>query len=289
MREVEQRRTWLITGCSTGLGRALAEYVLGLGDLVVVTARKLDDIKDFEQRYPDQVRVLELDVSKAESITALAAQIEASKISIDVLVNNAGYGYLAAIEEGEDDEIRALFETNTFGLFALTRAILPGMRTRATGHIVNITSVAGLVGNPGSGYYAASKFAVEGFSEALAKEVRPLGIDVTIVEPGPFRTDWAGRSLVQSKRIVDAYSDTSGKRRSEVPSYSGLQMGDPARAAAAIVAAVNATTPPLHLILGQAGLANVQRKLDGLRTDIENWKGVTMGADFPKGSELPAK
>ena len=201
-----------------------------------------------------------------------------------MLVNNAGYGYLSAVEEGEDDEIRAMFETNVFGLFTLTRAVLPGMRARRQGHIINISSVGGLVGNPGSGYYAATKFAVEGFSEALAKEVAPLGLRVTLIEPGPFRTDWAGRSLRQSRNWIEDYAATSGQRRREISGYSGQQPGDPVRAAEAIIQVTEAERPPLHLVLGRPGLEMVRGKLAELNRDLETWEDVTLAADFPPNS-----
>ncbi len=189
---------WFITGCSTGFGRDLAKLVLEKGWRAVVTARNPDTVQDFNTAYPDRALALKLDVTDPAQVAEAVKKAESSFGRIDVLVNNAGFGYLAAIEEGEDSEVRAMFETNVFGLAAMTRAVLPGMRQRRSGHIVNISSMAGLVGFPGVGYYNATKFAVEGLSEALAKEVEPLGIKVLVVEPGPFRTDWAGRSLKQT-------------------------------------------------------------------------------------------
>jgi NAD(P)-dependent dehydrogenase (short-subunit alcohol dehydrogenase family) len=202
---------------------------------------------------------------------------------IDVLVNNAGYGYLAAVEEGEDDEVRAMFETNFFALVAMTKRVLPGMRARGRGHIINISSVGGLVGNPSSGYYNATKFAVEGLSEALAKECAPLGIRVTAIEPGPFRTDWSGRSLRQPQEAMAAYAATAGARRAEITSKYGKQPGDPVRAAEAIIKVVESHSPPLNLILGKDGLNRVRVKLNQLMTSIDDWEAVTLGADFPKG------
>jgi NAD(P)-dependent dehydrogenase (short-subunit alcohol dehydrogenase family) len=228
--------------------------------------------------------VARLDVEVPALVKDAVAQAQSRFGRIDVLVNNAGYGYLAAQEEGDDAEVRAMFETNVFGLIAMTKAVLPGMRARRQGHIVNISSVGGLVGFPGSGYYAATKFAVEGLSEALAKEVAHLGIKVTVVEPGPFRTDWAGRSLRQAKVPIADYAPSSGARRRAVSDGSGRQAGDPVRAAAAIVQAVLAPRPPLHLLLGRFAFAQAQEKLRTFGEETEAWRELTLGADYPEGS-----
>jgi NAD(P)-dependent dehydrogenase (short-subunit alcohol dehydrogenase family) len=201
---------------------------------------------------------------------------------IDVLVNNAGYGYQASVEEGEEAAIRAQFDTNVFGLFALTRAVLPGMRAQRAGHVINFTSVAGLIGFPGSGYYAASKHAVEGWSDSLAAEVGPLGIAVTCVEPGPFRTDWAGRSLQQTPVRIADYAETAGKRMESTKQISGEQAGDPVRAGEAIIAAAEAATPPRHLVLGKFGFEAVTAKLKERLAEIEGLREQALGADFPK-------
>lgn len=275
-----QSRTWLITGCSTGFGRALAELLIARGDTVLVTSRRRSDVEDIAAGRPN-ARALALDVtSNADIQVAMAAGEEAG--GVDVLVNNAGYGYLTAVEEGEEAAYRAQFETNVFGLIALTRAALPGMRARGRGHIVNIASVGGLVGNPGSGYYAATKFAVVGFSEALSKEVGALGIKVTVVEPGPFRTDWAGRSLKGAARPIPAYEGTVHARLAQVSAYSGRQPGDPVRAAQAIVTAVESERPPLNLVLGAPGLKMVREKLSALKAEIDAWEALTLSADFPE-------
>jgi short-subunit dehydrogenase len=197
------------------------------------------------------------------------------------LVNNAGFGYMAAVEEGEDDEVRAMFETNFFGLVDLTRAVLPGMRQRRSGHIVNISSIGGFVGFPSSGYYNATKFAVEGLSEALAKEVEPLGIKVLIVEPGPFRTDWAGRSLKQTRNGIEDYAKTAGARRQAISSGSGKQPGDPVRAAKAMIEVVQSSNPPLRLVLGRMALETARSKLELLRQDFNAWEKTSIDADFP--------
>jgi len=279
---IENAPVWFITGCSTGLGRALAERVLQHGYRVVVTARNPKQIEDIVTAYPDAALGLPLDVCDGSQIAHAVEQAEKRFGRIDVLVNNAGYGYLAAVEEGEDAEVRAMFETNFFALVALTKRVLPGMRARGNGHIINISSVGGLVGNPSSGYYNATKFAVEGLSEALAKEVAPLGIRVTAIEPGPFRTDWSGRSLRQPREAMPAYAATAGSRRAEITSRYGKQPGDPVRAAEAIIKIVESHSPPLNLILGKDGLNRVRAKLNQLMTSIDDWEAVTLGADFPK-------
>ena len=275
-------RVWFITGCSTGLGRALASHVLQRGYTAVVTARNPAQVSDIVAAHPTTARAVALDVSVPRQISEAVTQAEQAFGRIDVLVNNAGYGYLAAVEEGDESEVRAMFETNFFGLVALTKRVLPGMRARGRGHIVNISSVGGFVGNPSSGYYNATKFAVEGLSEALSKEVEPLGIRVTVVEPGPFRTDWAGRSLKQARNPMDAYAKTAGARRAEIAGRSGKQAGDPQRAADAIIEAVESASPPLNLVLGKDGLDRVRAKFTKLLGTIEQWEAVTVSTDFPK-------
>ncbi len=266
-------RTWLITGCSTGLGRALAEVLIARGEHVVATARKPETLDDLVAGHAN-AHALTLDVTVPTEIEAAMAEIKRRGRGIDVLVNNAGYGYLTAIEEGDEDGYRAQFEANMFGLIAMTKAVLPGMRERGSGHIVNIASVGGLVGNPGSGYYAATKFGVVGLSEALSKEVKAFGIKVTVVEPGPFRTDWAGRSLKSTTRPIAAYADSVHARLKQVNDYSGKQPGDPKRAAEAMITAVDSQEPPLNLVLGAPGLKMVRQKLEsGLssRTCLGLW------------------
>ena len=275
----DEKRNWLITGCSTGLGRALAEVLIAKGARVFATARKPEELSDLVAGH-DNARALKLDVTVAAEIEAAAAQAEKAG-GVDVLVNNAGYGYLTAIEEGDEQGYRAQFETNVFGLIAMTKAVLPAMRKRGSGHIINIASVGGLVGNPGSGYYAATKFAVVGFSEALSKEVAPFGIKVTVVEPGPFRTDWAGRSLQSSPHPIDAYAETVHARLKQVSGYSGRQVGDPVRAAEAMITVVNSAEPPFNLVLGAPGLKMVRDKLATLTAEIDRWEALTLGADYP--------
>ena len=276
-------KTWLITGCSTGFGRALARAVLERGDRCIATARDESSLRPFATGFPQTARVAALDVTEEAARDRVVRLAESTFGGIDVLVNNAGYGYLAAIEEGEEDEIRAMFETNFFALAALTRRVLPGMRARRKGHIVNISSVGGLVGNPGSGYYCATKFAVEGLSEALSKELAPLGIKVTIVEPGPFRTDFQGRSIRGAKTSIDDYASTVGARRRALAASSGRQPGDPGRGAHAIIEAIESAHPPLHIVLGVVGMERVRKKLGELMRSIDEWDAISRGTDFPEG------
>jgi len=272
---------WFITGCSTGFGRSLAEAVLARGWRAVVTARDAARVADLVAGSGERGLALSLDVTDA---TQVAAAVDAARQRfgrIDVLVNNAGYGYQSTVEEGDDAEIRAQFEANVFGLFALTRAVLPVMRAQRSGHVINITSVAGLVGFPGSGYYAASKHAVEGFTDALAAEGAPIGISATCVEPGPFRTDWAGRSLKQTPVRIDAYADTAGARLDQTKGYSGTQPGDPARAAAAMIALAEEATPPRHMVLGKFGMDAVTGRLEERLAEIEGRRAASLATDFP--------
>ena len=272
---------WFITGCSTGFGRELAKLVLARGWRAVVTARNLAQVQDITASHPETALPMQLDVTRASAIASAVQQAEARFGRVDVLVNNAGYGYLAAVEEGEDDQVRAMFETNFFGLVALTKAVLPGMRQRRSGHIVNISSIGGLLSFAATGYYHATKFAVEGISESLALEVAPLGIKVTIVEPGPFRTDWAGRSLLESKENIADYDATAGQRRRQSRERSGKQVGDPVRGAQAIIDAVQSAEPPLHLLLGKPAFEMATKKLQTMNEEFEAWKETTLSADFP--------
>jgi NAD(P)-dependent dehydrogenase (short-subunit alcohol dehydrogenase family) len=278
----QQVPVWLMTGCSTGFGRELAKLVLERGWNAVVTARKPEELKDLVKGHEQRALVEMLDVTKTDQIHKVVKAAESRFGRIDVLVNNAGYGYLAAIEEGEEDDVRDIFETNFFGLVELTKAVLPGMRSRRSGTIVNVSSIGGLVSFGATGYYHATKYAVEGLSESLKIECAPLGIKVMVVEPGPFRTDWAGRSMKQSKTVIDDYAETAGKRRQETFARNGAQIGDPVRGAAAIIQAVESGNPPLHLLLGKPAYEMGLRKLDAVRKDFEDWKETSLGADFPE-------
>ena len=273
---------WFITGCSTGFGHELAKLVLARGWRAIVTARDKARVADLVQGAEDRALALDLDITDAGQIAAAVAAAEQRFGGIDVLVNNAGYGYQASVEEGDDVEIRAQFDANVFGLFALTRAVLPGMRARHGGHVLNITSVAGFVGFPGSGYYAASKHAVEGWSDALAAEGKPLGIKVTCIEPGPFRTDWAGRSLRQTPNRIAAYAETAGARLKGTADVSGKQPGDPVRAAEAMIGITEVENPPRHLVLGAFGIDAVTAKLRASLAEIEQWRDTGLATDFPQ-------
>src|SRR5271157_3789119 len=283
-RSPSEKPVWFITGCSTGFGRELAKVLIDRGYRVVATARDPRKIADLVEGHSVTALAVKLDVEKQPQIEAAVEAARQKFGRIDVLVNNAGYGYLAAIEEGDDADIRAMFEANVFGLAAMTRAVLPVMRAQKSGAIVNISSVGGFIGFPGSGYYAATKFAVEGLSESLSKEVGPLGIKVVIVEPGPFRTDWAGRSIKTPKRPVDAYAETAIARRKQIQSISGSQPGDPVRAAEAIIAAVEQPNPPLRLPLGNFAYDSMRAEIEALRKEAETVETVARGADFPQGA-----
>ena len=275
---------WLITGCSTGFGRELAKLVLERGWRAVVTARDPSKLADLAEGHKDRALVLQLDVTDRKQIADVVAKSQKHFGRIDALVNNAGYGYLAAIEEGEDDAVRAMFETNVFGLVDMTKAVLPIMREQKSGLIVNISSIGGITSFAATGYYHGTKYAVEGISESLAIEVKPLGIDVLVVEPGPFRTNWAGPSIKQSAARIDDYAATAGERRKQTEARSGNQAGDPVRAAQAIIDAALSDTPPLRLLLGKAALELARKKVASLTHDFDTWEKTTIGADFPEGS-----
>lgn len=274
--------TWFITGCSTGFGRELAKAILARGWNAVVTARDPASIADIAAAYPDTALSLPLDVTRKDQIAAAVAGAEQRFGTIDVLVNNAGYGYRAALEESDDKEVRRLFDTNVFGLIDVTRAVLPLMRRQRSGQIVNISSVGGRVANPGTSLYAATKFAVNGVSKGLAKELQPFGIKVVIVEPSAFRTDFAGRSISDASQPIDDYAETAGKQRTISASRHGKQAGDPVRAAEAIIAAVDRDEPPLHLLLGTDATNRVRIELEERMAELEEWLDVSRGADFPQ-------
>ncbi|MCG5446091.1 SDR family NAD(P)-dependent oxidoreductase [Micromonospora sp. NIE79] len=274
--------TWLITGCSSGLGRALADAVLARGDNAVVTARDASTVQDLADDHPGKALAIALDVTDPAQATAAVEQAVDRFGSIDVLVNNAGYGYRAAVEEGDDADVQKLFATNFFGPVTMIKAVLPGMRTRRSGTIVNISSIGARSFNPGSGYYSASKAALEGMSATLRKEVEPLGIRVTTVEPGAFRTDFAGRSLTQSATVIDDYTATAGKRRKENDSTHGTQPGDPTKAATALITAVEAGHPPTLLLLGSDAVKVIGEALDSQRAELEAWRELSVSTDFPR-------
>ena len=276
-------RTWFITGASTGFGRVLAEEVLKGGGKVIATARNLDKVADLEAKYPQTAKALALDVTDAGQVHSAVTQAFAQFGQVDVLVNNAGYGVAGAVEEVSVAEFTPMFETNVFGLLRVTRAFLPHLRKQRSGHILNLSSIGGVVAGPGIGFYNATKFAVEGISEALAAEVAPLGIHVTIIEPGPFRTDFLGRSGVVAKTRIADYDSTAGNMRKYFAENDGKQKGDPLRAVQAMMQVVESRNPPLRLLLGASAVQRLRAKLDNWEKEISAWEKVTVGADFPDG------
>ena len=277
----DKKPVWFITGCSTGFGHELAIQALGRGFRTVVTAREPQQLEALTSR--GEALVLKLDVTNQKEIDAAIKAAEEKFGGIDVLVNNAGIGYFAAIEEGEENEVRRMFEINVFGMIRMIQAVLPGMRRRRQGFIVNISSLAGLRSAPALGFYNATKFAVEGLSGALLQEVAPLGIKVMVVEPSGFRTDWAGRSANESETQIGAYAKTAGEWRQEIRADSGKQPGDPVRAMRALIAAVESSKPPRHLLLGNDAYEGAMAKLDELRKEFAAVENTARGADFPKG------
>jgi NAD(P)-dependent dehydrogenase (short-subunit alcohol dehydrogenase family) len=275
-------KVWLITGCSTGFGRELAKEVLAKGYKVAVASRKTSDVDDIVAAYPNSSIAIQLDVTNESEIKSSVAQTMAHFGQIDVLVNNAGIGYFGSIEESEDAEVRKMFEINVFGLAKMTQEVLPHMRKQRSGHILNIASIAGLRSFPGVGFYNATKYAVDGFSEALAKEVGPLGIKVTIIAPSGFRTDWAGRSANESPANISDYTETAYKNKDNIRGISGNQAGDPIRGVKAMIQVVESENPPMRLLLGVAALKGAREKLEELKHDFDTWATVTEGADFPK-------
>jgi NAD(P)-dependent dehydrogenase (short-subunit alcohol dehydrogenase family) len=276
-------RTWFITGASTGFGRVLAEEVLKSGGRVVATARNRDKVADLEAKCPQTAKALALDVTDAGQVDSAVTQAFAQFGRVDVLVNNAGYGVAGAIEEVSEAEFMPMFETNVFGLLRVTRAFLPHLRKQRSGHILNLSSIGGVVASPGMGYYNATKFAVEGISEALAAEVAPLGIHVTVIEPGPFRTDFLGRSGVVAKTRIADYDATAGNMRRYFAENDGKQKGDPLRAVHAMMQVVDSPNPPLRLLLGASALQRLRSKLANWEKEIAAWEQVTVNADFPEG------
>ena len=272
--------TWLITGCSTGLGRAFAEAVLDHGHNAVVTARDVSKVRDLAAKYPATALALALDVTNDTQVSAAVDTAEDRFGAVDVLVNNAGYGYRAAVEEGEDDAVQRLFDTHVFGSVRTIKAVLPGMRARRSGTIVNLSSIGARICPEGSGYYSAVKAAIEALTLSLRKEVAPLGITAMVVEPGGFRTDFAGRSLTQAAVPIADYADTAGKRRKEHDTYHGTQPGDPAKAATALIQAVESDAPPYMLLLGNDTSDGFRATLDALRTEVDDWESLSRSTDF---------
>jgi NAD(P)-dependent dehydrogenase (short-subunit alcohol dehydrogenase family) len=273
-------RTWLITGCSTGFGRALAEAVLAHGDRLIATARKPEQLQDLVELYPQQVRTFALDVTDKDSIHSAVSQAKEAFGRIDVLVNNAGYGTMGAIEEVSDEAIERQYDTNVFGTLNTIRAVLPIMRQQHSGHILNLSSTGGMVSFAATGIYCSTKFAVEGLSEALAKEVAPLGIKVTIVEPGAFRTDFNGRSLSVPEQQIDDYAETTGKFLEWLKQIDGKQPGDPEKAARAMIQAVESNEPPLRLASGEDAVNAIEQKLQSVKAELDEWRSVSLATAF---------
>lgn len=273
--------TWFITGCSTGLGRAFAEAVLAHGHQAVVTARDVSTVADLVDAHPETTLAVALDVTDDAQVTAAVRAAEERFGGVDVLVNNAGYGYRSAVEEGDDADVRQLFETHVFGSVRTIKAVLPGMRARRSGTIVNLSSIGARICPEGSGYYAAVKAAIEALTLSLRKEVAPLGITAMVIEPGAFRTDFAGRSLTQSSVPIADYADTAGKRRKEHDTVHGTQNGDPARAAATLIEVVESGHAPYMLLLGNDCSDGFRAALDALRTEVDEWESVSRSTDFP--------
>jgi NAD(P)-dependent dehydrogenase (short-subunit alcohol dehydrogenase family) len=278
------KAVWFVTGSSRGLGRAIVETVLARGYRCVMAARDPGAVAALAAKHPSTALAVALDVADAAARERSLARAYEAFGGIDVLVNNAGIGYNAAVEEGEDEVIRRVFETNFFGLAALIRAVLPAMRARGSGHIMNISSSGGVTGTMGGGYYSATKFALEGLSEALVQEVAPLGLRVTVVEPGPFRTEFQGASsMTVPRKPIAAYAGTAGERREYLRELHGRQAGDPVRAAEAIVAAYESKAPPLHLALGATGFERIRDKLVRHLQELDTYRDVALGADYPPG------
>lgn len=274
------QRVWFITGCSSGLGRAFAMEVLQRGDLAVVTARDVAAVADLVEAFPDAALAVSLDVTSDASVVDAVGRAAAWRGRIDVLVNNAGFGTVGATEEIDDAEGRAAFEANFFGVHRMLKAVLPLMREQRRGHIINVSSMLGFSGAAGFSFYSAAKFAVEGLSESLAKEVAPFGIKVTIVEPGPFRTDFRNRSL-RAAPVHDAYRDTMAGFRESIRAGDGKQPGDPARAAMLVWDMVESGSAPLRLPLGEICIRQMREKIDRVLGDIAAWEAPSKATAFP--------
>jgi NAD(P)-dependent dehydrogenase (short-subunit alcohol dehydrogenase family) len=282
----QRGKRWFITGASTGFGRLLTEYLASIGAQVVATARNADHLKDLTTQYPGNIFIETLDVTKPATIEHAVADALAEVGHIDVLVNNAGYGVNGAIEEVTDNEFMPMFDTNVFGLIHVTKAFLPHFRERRSGAIINISSIGGLIGSPGWGYYNATKFAVEGLSQALAGEMEPLGVKVMVVEPGPFRTDFLGRSGQEAAAEIPAYRDTAGKAREYFRSQAGKQPGDPQKAVEAIVNAISAPQPPRHLLLGKNAVSRWKQRLADLNQELDQWEDFGLATDFAQAETV---
>lgn len=277
---IMSKRVWLITGCSTGFGRELVKIVAEKGEIAIGTVRKKDQIAELEAINPDLIKGVILDVQKQETIDQTAKIIEKEYGRLDVLVNNAGYGTLGPIEETSEEEIQRQFDVNVFGCIRMMKLALPFMRKQRNGNILNITSIAGLNGFPGVGIYNGSKFALEGIGEALAAETKHIGIKVTNIEPGPFRTDWAGRSATYNDSSIDEYNETATKNMESIREVSGNQIGDPVRAAKVMYEVTTLDEPPVHLPLGGPAYKRVGIRLNEFKEEIEKFRHLGEPTDF---------
>ena len=274
-------RVWLITGGSSGFGRALAEEALSHGDRVAVTARRAEKLEGLVRQAPGRAHAVSLDLTDAEGAPRAVDEVLQRFGRVDVLVNNAGHGQVGAVEETTEEELREIFDVHVFGPAALVRAVLPSMRRQGSGAIVQISSFGGQVAYPGFGAYCATKFALEGFSEALAPEVAPFGIKVLIVEPGAFRTGFSGGALVQSKEMPE-YAETVGPTREMITGINGTQPGDPAMAARAILTALDAEDTPLRLPLGADAVEGIRGKLDSVSAELDRWEDLALSTAFER-------
>ena len=273
-------RTFLITGASSGFGRAIAVAALAAGHRVVGTVRRQEDARAFAALSPERAAAILLDVAEFDRVGRVIADAIEAFGPVDVLVNSAGYGHEGILEESPLDEMRRQLDVNLFGAVAVTQAVLPHMRARRRGHIINITSMAGQLGLPGIAYYTASKYALEGLSEVLAQEVAPLGIKVTALAPGSFRTDWAGRSMIRSPRGIADYDELFEPIRKARQEKSGRQKGDPDRAAKVVLDLAEMTDPPVHLVIGSDALGLVRQSLEARLGDLRRWEAVSRSTDF---------
>ncbi len=274
------KKTWFITGISSGLGKSLAKAVIEHGDYVIGTFRKQEQVNEFNNTYQGKAGAVLLDVTNLQQIEHTFKKFKESNSQIDVLVNNAGVGFAGAVEETSIEETRAVFEANFFGALKITQEVLPFMRAQQSGHIVQISSHGGIKAFAGFGIYNASKFALEGFSEALAQELSPLNIKLTIVEPGPFRTEFAGNGLGLAEAVIEDYAETAGIFREKLKGVHGQQEGDPNKAARAIIDMVNSEHPPLRLPLGKIPLATIQMKIDSVQKDLDEQRTIAESAVF---------
>ncbi|HZB93912.1 MAG TPA: oxidoreductase [Stellaceae bacterium] len=281
-----RQRVWFVTGCSSGIGKALCRRALERGDRVVCSARDETRLAELVAAFPDHAIALRLDVTDAANVADAVAEAIGRTGDIDVLVNNAGFGTVGALEETDEEAVKKAFDANVYGPYRLVRAILPHMRRRGQGHILNVSSMTGFAGVAGFCFYSASKFALEGMSEALAQEVAPFGIKVTLIEPGPFRTEFRAAGSMHSAPALEAYAATVGKFRQMLADTDGKQPGDPVKAADAMIAVVEAEKPPLRLPLGDACVGLVRKKLAHVGDELERWLDLSLSTSFEAGAPL---